>query len=147
MACVIWALLAVLGFWWWEQYLYEVKSWSLISYLFLFTYASCYFFLCAILFPRDIDEYDGFEDYFIERRGWFLGFVAFTYTLDIGVTWLKGAAYFAAMGNAYLIRTSLIIIVCLAAIRFADRRVQRVVAVFAVLYQVFTLVFYYQRAG
>jgi hypothetical protein len=36
----------------------------------------------ALLFPDNLDGYHGFKDYFYERKGWFLGILAFNSAID-----------------------------------------------------------------
>ena len=73
---VAWALLNVVTFWWWEFRLSFVQHWTFPLYAFVCVYASMYYFLSALLFPQDLDEYKGYQDYFLSRRRWFFGFVA-----------------------------------------------------------------------
>jgi hypothetical protein len=63
---VAWALLNVLTFWWWEFGLSRIE-WNFGIYFFVCLYASM-FFLSVLLFPDDLREYDGYEDYFLSRR-------------------------------------------------------------------------------
>ena len=66
-----WALLNVITFWWWEFRLSLIVHWSYALYFFVCLYASMYYFLSVLLFPDDLQGYDGFEDYFLSRRVWF----------------------------------------------------------------------------
>ena len=68
---VAWALLNVVTFWWWEFRLSFVQHWTFPLYAFVCVYASMYYFLSALLFPQDLDEYKGYQDYFLSRRRWF----------------------------------------------------------------------------
>jgi hypothetical protein len=89
---VAWALLNVVTFWWWEFRLSFVQHWTFALYIFVCVYASMYYFLSALLFPQDLDEYQGYQDYFLSRRRWFFGFVALTEALDVVDTLIKGVA-------------------------------------------------------
>src|SRR5262245_14878929 len=102
---VAWALLSVITFWWWEFRLSLVTRWTFGLYLFIFVYASMYFILSALLFPRQIEEYGGYKQYFLSRRVWFFGFVALTLALDVIDTWIKGGDYLRSLGPEYLART------------------------------------------
>jgi hypothetical protein len=64
---VVFLLLAVMHFWWFEFGLERVGVWSFELYLFLVGYASLFFFTSTLLFPDKMDEYAGFADYFHAR--------------------------------------------------------------------------------
>lgn len=81
-----WALatfLYIVGFWWWEFALTTIPHWSFPIYLFLILYAVLLYLQCALLFPEDIADYSGYQDYFMSRRRWFFGTVAALYAVDI----------------------------------------------------------------
>src|SRR4051812_32922327 len=76
---VAFALLNVVTFWWWEFRLSFVQQWTFGLYAFVCVYASMYYFLSALLFSQDLDDYPGgYQDYFLDRRRWFFGFIALT---------------------------------------------------------------------
>jgi hypothetical protein len=83
-------LLLLVHFWWWEYRLYLIPQWTVTLYLFLITYTILLFALCALLFPDNIEEYASYEDYFISRRRWFFGILAFTFLFDYLDTLIKG---------------------------------------------------------
>jgi hypothetical protein len=58
-----------------------------------------YYFLSALLFPQDLDEYKGYQDYFLSRRRWFFGFAALTESLDVIDTLIKGEAHLRSLGT------------------------------------------------
>ena len=96
---VAWALLNVVTFWWWEFRLSLVQHWTFGLYFFVCVYASMYYFLSALLFPQDLDEYQGYQDYFLSRRRWFFGFAALTEALDVVDTLIKGDGASAIAGT------------------------------------------------
>jgi hypothetical protein len=108
---VAWALLTVVTFWWWEFGLSRIE-WNFGIYFFVCLYASMFFFLSVLLFPDDLREYDGYDDYFMSRRVWFFGFVAFTELLDVVDTWIKGSEYMRSLGPEYPVRIALFVILC-----------------------------------
>jgi hypothetical protein len=71
-----------------------------------------YFFLSALLFPQDLEEYNGYRDYFLSRRRWFFGFAALTEALDVIDTWIKGDAHLQSFGPEYLISVGVFILLC-----------------------------------
>ena len=48
-------------------------------FFFLIAYAVTLFLLAALLFPDKLDEYRGYEDFFLTRRRWFFGVFALTF--------------------------------------------------------------------
>ena len=71
-----------------------------------------YYFLSALLFPQDLDEYKGYQDYFLSRRRWFFGFAALTESLDVIDTLIKGEAHLRSLGLEYLVATGAFILLC-----------------------------------
>ena len=112
---VAWALLNVVTFWWWEFGLSRIPQWNFGMYFFVCVYASMFFFLSVLLFPDDLRGYEGYQDYFLSRRFWFFGFVAWTELLDLVDTWIKGPEYFRSLGPGYPIRIVLLLVLCGAA--------------------------------
>ena len=51
-------LLELVHFWWWQYALYGISSWTFALFVFLIGYAIVLYFMCAILFPDRVDEYD-----------------------------------------------------------------------------------------
>jgi hypothetical protein len=86
-------LLWIIHFWWWEFRLSMIQGWTFAIYSFVILYAILFFFLCTLLFPSDLKDYSGYEDYFISRRKWFFGILAVTFVADVVDTCLKGSAY------------------------------------------------------
>lgn len=142
---VAWALLSVIGYWWWEFRLNQITDWTFGRYLFIFAYASCYFLICAILFPGDLEGYDGYDEYFLSRRKWLFGLIALTFFLDIGDTLLKGLAYYEAHGLMYSTRAILSILGCALGAAVASRRVQLWLVVAAILGQLGFFFIYFDR--
>ena len=93
-------LLALVHFWWWQFGLYQIEAWTFGTYLFVIGYAIALFLLAALLFPDSMAGYEGYGDYFQERRAWFFGVLASTYLLDVIDTLLKGDAHFARFAEA-----------------------------------------------
>jgi hypothetical protein len=108
-----WALLNVVTFWWWEFRLSFVQQWTFGLYAFICVYASMYYFLSALLFPQDLDEYPGgYQDYFLDRRRWFFGFIALTEALDVVDTLIKGEQHLRSLGPEYLPRIAAFVLLC-----------------------------------
>ena len=119
LAWVASVLLALVHFWWWEFGLYQIESWTFGTYAFIVSYAIVLFLLCALLFPDSMRDYASYEDYFYARRAWFFGLLGATYLLDVVDTLIKGEAHFARFALEYLIRTPVLVALCIVAARTA----------------------------
>jgi len=122
LAWVAWVLLMLVHFWWWEFWLQIIPAWTFAIYAFLIGYTILLFLLCALLFPDNIAEYSGYEEFFISRRRWFFGIMACVFVFDLVDTLLKGNAHFQMFGNEYLIRVPLCLALCVIAMITANRR-------------------------
>jgi len=130
-------LLWVIHFWWWEFRLALVPQWTFAIYFFIILYAILFYSLCTFLFPSDLQDYSGYEEYFISRRKWFFGFLAATQVADIIDTNLKGTVYLHSLGVEYAVRIVLCLVVCFIAMFTRNRRIQLALLSVSLLYQVF----------
>jgi hypothetical protein len=119
---VVNTFLTAISWWWWEFHLAAQESWTFEMYLFVVFFAVLLFVLCALLFPSDLEDYSGFEDYFLSRRQWFFGCSALTYLVDLADTWLKGADHFASFGIEYPIGSGVEFILCVIAMVTKNKR-------------------------
>ena len=115
-------LLALVHFWWWEFGLYQVEAWTFGTYVFIVSYSVVLFLLCAFLFPESMHGYASYKEYFLARRRWFFGLLCATYLLDVFDTLIKGEAHFARFAHEYLIRTPLLVALCIVAAKTANAR-------------------------
>lgn len=122
-------------FWWWEHRLHALPVLDFAAFLFLIVFCALFFFLCALLFPTSMQDYDGYEHYFLSRRKWFFGFLAGLLITDLVDTALKGRDYFLSLGIEYPIRTALYIVLGLIAAATANRRYHAAFVIFALVYQ------------
>jgi len=127
--------LLVIHFWWYEFHLRMIHRMTFPIYLFLLVFGSTHFLLCALLYPGDIEEYGGYEDYFMSRRGWFFGLFAALQGLDLIDTTIKGGDYFASLGWEYLFHNAALAGLAVAAIFIRDRRFHIAFVVAAFLYE------------
>lgn len=128
--------LFLIHFWWWEFRLHDLATIDFSVYVFVIAFSCVFFFLCVLLFPVSIEEYAGYEAYFLSRRAWFFGFLALAYGLDLIDTAMKGRQYFGSFGLEYPLRNALYIVGCLVAALTTNRRVHKTLLVLAVLYQI-----------
>ena len=129
-------LLSIIHFWWWEFRLTLVQQWTFSIYFFVILYAILFYSLCTFLFPSDLRDYSGYEEYFLSRRKWFFGFLAATYVADIIDTSLKGSVYLHSFGMEYPIRIVLGLAVCAIGIAVRNRRVQLGLLAVSLIYQI-----------
>lgn len=113
--------LLVIHFWWFEYQLRSIAHMTFPIYFFVILYGSSYYILCTLLYPSDIDEYTGYEDYFLTRRTWFFGLLAAVEVVDLIDTAIKGRDYFLSLGIEYPLRNAAIGAACIAAIFIRNR--------------------------
>lgn len=128
-------LLEMVLFWWWEFSLFRLAQWNFGVALFLFTYAILLFLLAALLSPDHLEDYDGYEDFFLKRRGWFFGTFALVAVFDGIDTLIKGADHWARFGPEYFLNAPIGIAVCLIAWRSSSPRAHVVIVIAHLLYQ------------
>jgi len=124
---LLWALIVLISaihFWWWEFGLSAVTVWRFELFLFVLFYAFLFALMANILFPDDLDEYTGYKDYFLPRRGWFFGLFILSQVTDRFDSALKGGAYVRAFGVEYPIRIAVVCLLALAATRTRNPRYQ-----------------------
>jgi len=135
---LLWAasvLLMLVHFWWWEMALAYRSAWRFEVYAFLLFYATLNYLICAVLFPLDLTEYQGWRHYFESRRAWFFGLLALSFVTDLADTWLKGLGYLVSLSPEYLLRLGAYLVLFLAASLWQDRRFQLAFASANLVYQ------------
>ncbi|WP_312014674.1 MULTISPECIES: hypothetical protein [unclassified Bradyrhizobium] len=133
---VAWALLNVVTFWWWEFRLSLVQQWTFGLYAFVCVYTSMYYFLSALLFPQDLDDYQGYQDYFLDRRRWFFGLIALTEALDVVDTLIKGEQHLRFLGPEYLPRIGAFVALCAVAAITRNPRFHKLFVFDAIAYEI-----------
>jgi hypothetical protein len=136
---LIWTLflfLYLIHFWWWEFALERISQWTFPLYFFLAVYATLLYLICSLFFPDEIDEYEGFRNYFYYRRKWLFIFMILVFSLDFVDTAIKGSAYRAQYGTMADVRDGVFIVLCLLAINIGNRVFQASVACLAVAIEI-----------
>ncbi len=128
-------LISIVHFWWWEFELAHISPFRFQLFVFVLFYAFLFFLLASLLFPDDLSDYDGYEDYFLSRRRWFFGLFAATFIVDLADTLMKGRGRLIELGPEYEIKLAICIPLCLVAALTANRR-------FHLLFPVIYLVYY-----
>lgn len=135
---LLWALsvlVELILFWWWEFALYQIADWSFGMFAFLIGYAVTLFLMAALLFPDKIDDYDGYEDFFLKRRNWFFAIFGLTFLLDIVDTLIKGEPYFDTLGLEYLVQVPIGLALAGIAIWTTNRKYHLGLVIAHLLYQ------------
>jgi hypothetical protein len=109
---VIWMILLLVHFWWWEFWLVDIPNWTFQIYIFLISYVIILFLLCTLLYPDDLGRYTGYEDFFLSHRRWFFGLVAMAFVYDFIDTLLKGPDHYAMFHSEYLVRLPICLLLC-----------------------------------
>ena len=144
---VVYMFFTVVWWWWWQIALSSMTVWTLGLYIYITCFSVILYFICALLFPSDMGDYDGYRDYFLSRRRWFFGLLATAYIVDVGDTLLKGVDYFAGLGLSYPIIMCVIIIGCAVAAFTRDERFQGSFAVVALGTQIYQALAYTATIG
>jgi hypothetical protein len=145
-----WALVMliwVIHFWWWEYRLTLVQQWNFPRYSFVILYGILLYSLCTLLFPSDLSDYEGYEDYFISRRRWFFALRAAAFVADIFDTYMKGPLYLQTFGAAYPVRIAINLAICGIGMFSENRRVQFALLAVALIYRVFLIFWLYDIVG
>lgn len=122
---LLWAgsiLIELVFYWWWEFALFRLEFWTFGVFLFIIFYAIILFLLAALLFPDQLSEYNGYEDFFLKRRHWFFSLFALTFVMDAVDSWLKGPEHWARFGVEYYIQVPIGLLLCALAIWTVNRR-------------------------
>jgi hypothetical protein len=122
-------------FWWWFQFrLSETGLWSFALYFFVLAYAFLIYLSCALLFPRDLADYDGFKDYFYSRRGWFFGVSLAGVAVDVIDSLFKGLDHFRELGVSYPIIMAVLAVLFAIGMRTRSERFHTAFAVASLAY-------------
>jgi len=131
---VVFMLISLVHFWWWEFWLSVIKQWTFEIYVVLFGYTIVLYLLCTLLFPDDIKEYGGYDDYFFSRRKWFFGLLALTFVFDLADTLVKGVGHIDRFGIEYIARTAGYFVLCGIAMLTPNRRFHAVFVIGSLIY-------------
>lgn len=146
LAWVAYMFVSAVFWWWWEYQLRLIGSWTFQLYAFVVGYAFFMYVICAVLFPAEIEPYDGFKEYFMARRRWFFGMLIAWLAIDLLDTWAKGAAHFHSLGLEYPIAQAGLALICLAGLLSPRERVQIAVLLLVVGYQTSRIVRFFDFA-
>ncbi len=131
---VIFMLMTVAFFWWWQFKLQALQEWTFGTYIFVLAYACLMYFQSTLLFPRDLGPDVDLDEFFHRQRGWFFGANALNNSIDLVDTWLKGSEHFQSLGPEYPVTVAVNTIGSLIAIFVPSRIFQWVFALGSLLY-------------
>jgi hypothetical protein len=127
-------LLELVLFWWWQFALFRMEHWNFGIAIFLVSYTIVLFLLAALLSPDGVDEYGGYQEYFIKRRAWFFGLWACVALFDIVDTLLK-SKNFGEIGPQYFLQSGVGLIAALVGVRSANPKVHMTLICLHLLFQ------------
>lgn len=113
-------LLELILFWWWGVRLGKDVEWTFVAFAFQIGYAITLFLMTALLFPDDIAEYKGYQDFFIQRRYWFFTLLALTWVIDISKAIVAGGN----ISSTLLLHASVTLSLCALAAFFKHPKIQ-----------------------
>ncbi len=113
-------LLELVLFWWWSVQLGKGVEWTFVAFAFQISYAITLFLITALLFPDDITEYKGYQDFFIQRRYWFFTLLALTWIIDISKTIVAGGK----ISSMLMLHASIALSLCALAVFFKRPHIQ-----------------------
>lgn len=140
---VFYIFLLIIHFWWWEFNLRLIPVWDFVDYLFVIGYIIIFYLLCAILYPDDLKDYDGYKEYFFSRKKWFFGILALCFLADFIDTFIKGDTYFLKNLNEYYVRNITHILLCVAAIFTKNKIFHIVLITIFILYEISFILRYF----
>ena len=105
-------------------------------YFFVAVYAVMLFFLCALFFPEEMADDEGFKDYFCSRRQWIFCLLTVVFVFDLADTFVKGWDYFHTLGAFYSARTALYISRSASAIKIENEKFHAAFAPLAVFCEI-----------
>src|SRR5437762_13623339 len=127
-------LLAAVHFWWFELGLARIQPWPFELFVFILGYAFLFYLMASLLIPDAIDEYAGYEEYFISRRRWFFGLLAATVPVELIDTLAKGGGHVRSLGGEYPLRLAVVLVLCGVAAWTPNRRFHLAFALVYLLY-------------
>jgi hypothetical protein len=131
----LFVLVELVLFWWWEFALIETPHWNFGTFAFVIGYAITLFLMAALLVPDKMDDYEGYEHYFLSRRHWFFGAFAATLVFDLVDTILKGPDYAGSVGADYWVQIPISLGLAAAAIWTDNRRFHLAMVLLQLAYQ------------
>ena len=132
---VFYVFLLIIHFWWWEFNLNLITEWYFIDYFFIICYILIYYLLCAVLYPDDLVDYTGYEDYFYSRKNWFFAILALSFIADMIDTAIKGGNYFLYNQTEYYVRIATHVVLCLVAIKYHNKVFHTILAILFIVYE------------
>jgi len=146
---LVWVAAAFLGaiFWWWWEFRLSTQAWTFQLYVFVLFYAVIIYLRAALLFPDSLEGYEGYEDYYYSRRGWFFGLAIAQTSIDVVDTLLKGWAHFTSLGWPYPAAIAIMLLLFVIAILTDNRRYHGSVAIAFFLHQIVLAFSQFQSVG
>ncbi len=132
---VLYLFLTIIHFWWYEFSLTKVQVWSFQLYFFLILYTCLFAIMASLLFPSNMEEYRGFEDYFQTRRRSLYGVFVLIQVMDLIDTAIKGKQYFLSLGIEYPLQQLVLIVLGIIAMIVPSKRYQAAFVFLTLVYK------------
>ncbi len=139
----IYIFLLIIHFWWWEINLRLISKWNFSEYIFLIFYILLFYMLCSILYPEDLNDYMGYEDYFYSRKKWFFSILAVSFLADLIDTALKGDKYLLSTQLLYYVRIIILFGLSLLAIKIKNKIYHSSLVVLFILFEILYIACFY----
>jgi hypothetical protein len=144
---VFYIFILLIHFWWWENNLKTIHQWTFPEYFFIICYIMIFYVLCALLFPDDLKDYTGFEDYFYSRKKWFFSVLALCFAADVIDTSIKGAEYYLNSSWEYYARNISHFVLCLVAIKVNNKKFHNTLVIFFIVYELLYILRLFRTEG
>lgn len=125
-------LFELILFWWWSVQLATRVEWTFSTFAVHISYAVMLFLMSALLFPDDIAEYKGYQDFFIQRRYWFFACLSTTWIIDIGKAVVAGSN----ISSHLMLHAATTFILCALAVFFKSPKLQIAIVLIYIARQV-----------
>jgi hypothetical protein len=128
-------LFELILYWWWSVQLATRVEWNFATFAVQISYVVMLFLMSALLFPDDIAEYKGYQDFFIHRRYWFFAFLATTWFIDIGKELVAGNN----ISPLLMLHAGTTLILCALAMVFKNPKLQITIVLIYIARQVYSI--------
>jgi hypothetical protein len=128
-------LLELILFWWWSVQIAKKIDWTFLTVIFQISYAIIWYMMSALLFPDDILEYDGYQDFFISRRYWFFALLASNWVMDI----IKIVVSGGNISSTLLLHASITLSLCVIGVMSRHPKVQIIIVLIYISRQLFSI--------
>lgn len=128
-------LLELILFWWWDVRTAHAIDWTFGDFSLQIAYAIILFLMAALLFPDNIAEYKGYQDFFIQRRYWFFALLASTW----GIDFIKIIVDGSYVSPYLMLHATMTLTLCVLAVFFKSPKIQIAIALIYLSRQIYSI--------